>query len=432
MLPGLSTAADAPESRLLTVPFNALHGLQVPVTAALAEVLAGTAAERVIERLFRAHRDLGADQRHAIAEAIFGVGLWRRRLAWHAGLDVKAMPAAQHATTLLYVFLRDLAGAPPEDAAAWSGLKGRAPPMRPAPADFALRFSVPDWLAGTIERELGPDAAAFASAINAPGPVTLRANTLVGTREHLATRLAEEGLATAPGRWSPLALHVTSPRPNVFGLVAWREGAFEIQDEGSQLIGDLVTARPGETALDFCAGAGGKTLQLAAALQGSGLVHAYDIDPERLIRLRARADRAHATSSTCIHQEPPPQSLLADAVLVDAPCSELGTLRRGPDLRFRIDPRRLDTFPPLQCELLERAHRHVRLGGWLVYATCTIRREENEDVALAFERAHPDFERAIPPDTSALNCFVRDGFFHAWPHVHGTDGFFAVVWTRTP
>src|ERR687891_2192092 len=110
MLPGLSTAADAPESRLLTVPFNALHGLQVPVTAALAEVLAGTAAERVIERLFRAHRDIGADQRHAIAEAIFGVGLWRRRLAWHAGLEDGALANPEHVPALLYVFLRDLAG----------------------------------------------------------------------------------------------------------------------------------------------------------------------------------------------------------------------------------------------------------------------------------------------------------------------------------
>src|ERR687891_792411 len=113
MLPGLSTAADAPESRLLTVPFNALHGLQVPVTAAVAEVLAGTAAERVIERLFRAHRDLDADQRQALAEAIFGVGLWRRRLAWHAGLDETASPTPEHVHTLLFVFLRDLAGVTP-------------------------------------------------------------------------------------------------------------------------------------------------------------------------------------------------------------------------------------------------------------------------------------------------------------------------------
>ena len=432
MPPAVSTAPDAPELRLLTVPFNALHGLQVPLTTAIAEVLAGTPAERVIERLFRANRDLTAEQRHALAESIFGVALWRRRLAWHARLEQSSSPTPEHATALLFVFLRDLARVPPGDAACWSGFTGNPPPTRPAPAEFAVRFSLPDWLADMLERELGPDAVAFADAINVPGPITLRANTLVGTREQLANRLAEEGLTTAPGRWSPLALHVTSPqRPNVFGLRAWREGASEVQDEGSQLIGALVAARPGETVLDFCAGAGGKTLQLAAALQGSGVVHAYDVDAERLIRLRARADRAHASSSIQIHEQLPSESLQVDAVLVDAPCSELGALRRGPDLRFRIDPRSLDAFPPLQRELLERAQRHVRPSGRLVYATCTIRREENEDVALAFEHAHPDFVRLRPPAAWLHESFVRDAFFHAWPHAHGTDGFFAAVWART-
>src|SRR5919106_7043801 len=183
MLPALSTAPDAPEARLLTVPFNALQGLHVPLAAAIAEVLAGTPAERVIERLLRAHRDLDADQRQALAEAIFGVGLWRRRLAWHAGLEDAPSPNAQSARALLFVFLRDLAGVAPADAAAWSGLTGTAPPTRRAPTTFALRFSLPDWLAATLERELGADADAFASAINVPGPVTLRANTPLGTRE---------------------------------------------------------------------------------------------------------------------------------------------------------------------------------------------------------------------------------------------------------
>jgi 16S rRNA (cytosine967-C5)-methyltransferase len=432
MPPALSTAPDGPELRLLTVPFNALAGLQVPLTAALAEVLAGTPAERVVDRLLRAHRNLDADRRQALAEAIFGVGLWRRRLAWHAGLEHAAGPAPQHASILLFVFLRDLAGISPADAAVWSGFTDAAPPIREAPTAFALRFSLPDWLAETLERELGPDTTAFAGAINVPGPITLRANSLVGTREQLATRLADEGVVTAPGRWSPLALHVSSPRPNVFGLAAWREGRFEVQDEGSQLIAAIVGARPGETLLDFCAGAGGKTLQLAPELHGSGLVHAFDIDSERLIRLRARAERARAASNIRIHPQPPPDSLWADAVLVDAPCSELGTLRRSPDLRFRIDPRRLETFPPLQRDLLERAHRHVRPGGRLVYATCTIRREENEEVALDFERAHPEFERVPPPAGWLHESFVRDGFFHAWPHFHGTDGFFASAWIRRP
>src|SRR5919198_5612574 len=131
MPPALSTAPDTPLSRLLTVPFNALQGLQVPLTAAISEVLAGTPAERVIERLLRAHRDLDADQRQALAEAIFGVGLWRRRLEWHAGLDETASPTPEHVHTLLFVFLRELAAVAPADAAAWSGMRGTAPPTRP-------------------------------------------------------------------------------------------------------------------------------------------------------------------------------------------------------------------------------------------------------------------------------------------------------------
>jgi 16S rRNA (cytosine967-C5)-methyltransferase len=255
-------------------------------------------------------------------------------------------------------------------------------------------------------------------------------------REELAARLAEEGVKTVPGRWSALALHVTSPRPNIFGLRAWREGAFEVQDEGSQLIAALLEARPGETLLDFCAGAGGKTLQLAAELgrSGTGAVHAWDVDPERLTRLRARAHRAQAASRIHIRHIHPEHTsspfLEADAVLVDAPCSELGALRRGPDLRFRIDPRGLAAFPPLQRDILERAHRHVRPGGRLVYATCTLRREENEQVALSFESDHPEFERRDPSLAHLDPSFVRDGFFRAWPHLHGTDGFFGVAWIR--
>jgi 16S rRNA (cytosine967-C5)-methyltransferase len=439
MRPVLSTAPDAPELRLLTVPFHALDGLSASLGDALAQVLGGSPAERALDRFLRAHRSLSADQRQATSEAIFGVALWRRRLAWHAGLvsppgdPREAEPEPEHARTLLFVLLRDLARIAPVDAAAWSALSGPPPPARAPPESFAQRFSFPDWLAGILLRELGPQSAdAFGRAINVPGPVTLRANSLVGTREDLAKRLVEEGVDTVPGRWSPLALHVTSPRPNLFGLRAWREGAFEVQDEGSQLIAPLLELRPGETVLDFCAGAGGKALQLAAEIGGAGAVHAWDIDAERLTRLRARARRAHAATHIHIHhpEQPPPVSLQADAVLVDAPCSELGTLRRSPDLRFRIDPRSLSTLPPLQRDILERAHRHLRPGGRLVYTTCTLRPEENEDVALSFERAHPEFRRRDPPLSRLEPSFIRDGFFQAWPHVHGTDGFFGVVWIR--
>jgi 16S rRNA (cytosine967-C5)-methyltransferase len=177
--------------------------------------------------------------------------------------------------------------------------------------------------------------------------------------------------------------------------------------------------------LDLCAGRGGKSLQLAAL---GARVHACDADAGRLARLRDRSSRAGAR--VVVHGAHPPDDLRVDAALVDAPCSELGPLRRGPDQRFRLDPAAFAALPPLQLELLARAARHVRPGGRLVYVTCTFRREEDEAVAEAFEAIHPEYERVPAPAPAA---FVgRDGFFRAWPHRHGTDGFFGAVWHRSP
>jgi 16S rRNA (cytosine967-C5)-methyltransferase len=189
--------------------------------------------------------------------------------------------------------------------------------------------------------------------------------------------------------------------------------------------------------LDLCAGAGGKTLQLAAAVGPGGRVHAVDPDAERLERLRARTARAGATPWVEVHGELPPEGLVVDRALVDAPCSELGPLRRGPDLRWRLDPATFAALPALQGALLARAAGHVRPGGRLVYATCTFRREEDEDVAEAFEAAHPEFTRvpalpsgAVGPGAELAELVGPDRFLRTWPHRHGTDGFFAAAWVR--
>jgi 16S rRNA (cytosine967-C5)-methyltransferase len=219
-----------------------------------------------------------------------------------------------------------------------------------------------------------------------------------------------------PGRLVPTALVVASPRPNVYGLAAWRDGLFEVQDEASQLAGALVAARPGEQLLDRCAGAGGKTLQLAAEVGPTGSVCACDPDAARLRRLTERARRAGAELIARACGAEPPAGADYDAALVDAPCSELGALRRGPDLRFHLDPAGFAPLPRLQRELLGRTASLVRPGGRLVYATCTFRREEDEDVAEAFERAHPGF--------------AREAWARTWPHRDGTDGFFVARWRR--
>jgi 16S rRNA (cytosine967-C5)-methyltransferase len=380
-------------------------------------VLSGAAAERVLDGFLRSHRNLAAPGRQAAAEAIFGVALWRRRLRFHAGEGAPPLH-------LLASLLRDLADRP--DAEGLCGLPaGALPPPVPSPTDLATSFSMPGWLADTLVRDVGADAPLLADALCMPGPVFLRMNRARTTRDGLAARLAAEGVATRPTRLAPDGLEVLSPRPNLLALPSYREGLLEVQDEGSQLLGEAVGARPGEVVLDLCAGAGGKTLQLAAAVGPVGRVHACDPDEARLVRLRVRAGRAGAAPH--VHGEGPPPGLLADRVLVDAPCSELGALRRGPDLRFRIEPASFDALPGLQLGILARAASHVRPGGRLVYATCTLRREEDEEVARAFEEGWEAFTRsdAFPGLSDG------EGFLRLWPHRHGTDGFFAAAWTRT-
>ena len=393
------------------------------MSEALGRVLSGDPAERVLDRTLRAHRDLSREGRQALKEAVFNVGLWRRRLGFL--LDSQDASPSQ----LLFALLHGFVGVPASDAAAWAGLPAPVPLRTEVPPSLALRASLPDWLADHFSRELGAEAEDFCAHLNVPGPITLRVNPARISREALASRLVSEGIATRPGSWSPLALHVDGPRPNLYGLASLREGLFEVQDEGSQLLGLLVEAQPGETVLDLCAGAGGKTLQLGAAMNDSGRLLAYDPDAERLDRLQQRASRAGLTRVQVL-RTPPVPGLNADRVLADAPCSELGSLRRGPDLRFRLTPDSLSQHTAVQRDILARAGDVVRPGGRVVYATCTVNRAENRDVIADFLRSRPDF-RAITPGSGWLpDACVQEGFLFVTPHRHGTDGFFAAVLER--
>jgi len=370
----------------------------------------------VLDRFLRSRADLRREGRRVAAEAIFGVGLWRLRLRFHAGAEAAPL-------LLLASLLRDLAGR--GDAEALCGLpRGALPPLAPPPSDLARFYSLPGWLEAELTRAAGEDAPRLADALALPGPVFLRANRARATREALAARLAEDGIETTPTSMAPDGLEVRTPRPALLSLGAFREGLLEVQDEGSQLAGEAVGALPGETVLDLCAGAGGKSLQLAAAVGPTGRVLACDPDAERLLRLGTRAAKAGARVEVLGAEAP--AGLLADRVLVDAPCSELGPLRRGPDRRFLLDPADFAALPALQLAILRRAARHLRPGGRLVYATCTFRREENEEVAEALLRAAPGLARAdaLPGLAGA------DGFLRLLPHRHGTDGFFVAAWTR--
>ena len=407
--------------RLAALPWSALEGLSGAVDEALSGVFVREEpAARALGGLLRRNRHWSNAQRQAAAEAVFGVSLWRRRLLYH--LDDTGQAPIKN-SLYLFSLLRDLAKLPLPEAARLSGVSlSEAPAVKAPPRDLARFYSFPAWIAAVLLR-FGDEAPLLADALNLPGPVFLRVNNLKQSLPALQRSLASEGVESEPCVYARDALRVLSPQPNIYGLACYQRGEFEVQDEGSQLLALLVEARPGQTLVDYCAGAGGKTLALASHLGGVGAVFAFDIEPERLRRLQTRA--AHA-GAACVEVRHHAEALpMADAVLVDAPCSELGALRRGPDMRFRLqeDAR----WPEVQLDILRRASALVKPAGRLVYATCTLRREENEEVVARFLAENKGFQSQAPPVYSG---FHHEGFFLSLPSRHNTDGFFAAVLQR--
>jgi 16S rRNA (cytosine967-C5)-methyltransferase len=313
---------------------------------------------------------------------------------------------------------------------------------------IALAASLPDWLAQRLAADWGDEAEPLALALNQRAPMTVRANLLVGDRDALARELLRVRIATRPGAWCETALHLET-RTNLFALEAFRRGALEAQDEGSQLLADLAAgcARGGAAAgtgggapgvvVDLCAGAGGKTLAIAARLGNRGRIASADIDARKLEELRRRARRAGVTSAQAVHLDggrwPPALDALrgkADVVLVDAPCSGIGALRRNPEARWRLREADLAGFAARQKEILVGARGLLAPGGRLVYATCTLLAIENADVVA--EVVGPGL--ATVPATEILGDRARelgDGdTFTVTPHHHGTDGFYARVMRR--
>ena len=346
---------------------------------------------------------------------------------------------------------------PPAVAAALRAASPAAVAWPDGAAGLAAQRSLPGWLAAEWWAQLGPaHADALGAALAAPGPVTVRVNALRATPADVAAELASADVATTPGALAPLALRLPRGRPRLgmLHLPGWAEGRWEVQDEGSQVIANAVEAAPGDTVLDLCAGNGGKALALAAAVGTTGRVVAYDVAPRRLAALRANAARAGAAEivTTCDTAEAMlaavddvaamPRGGLA-AALVDAPCSGVGALRRRPGDRWAL--RRsdaLDAAPAMQRALLSLAAAALLRAGAprsrLVYATCSLLRQENDDVAAWFTAAYAaDFEPWPFADDAPSGHFSGSDSAAALahqrtllPHVHGTDGFFVARWRR--
>jgi 16S rRNA (cytosine967-C5)-methyltransferase len=273
----------------------------------------------------------------------------------------------------------------------------------------------------------------LAAALNQPAPLDLRVNTLKTNREAVLAQFAAEGIATVAGSLSPLAIRLRD-KPALARHPLFLAGAFEVQDEGSQLLGYLMEPRRGEMVVDFCAGAGGKTLLLGALMRNTGRLYAYDVSDKRLARLKPRLARSGLSNVHPVrieHERDTRIKRLAgkvDRVLVDAPCSGLGTLRRNPDLKWRQGEDSVAELAVKQAAILAAAARLVRPGGRVVYATCSLLTAENEAVVDAFLAGHPDFTLAPASEVLARHGIAVDGdFLRLLPYRQNTDGFFAAV-----
>jgi 16S rRNA (cytosine967-C5)-methyltransferase len=406
-------------------------------------------ADRALERVLRRERRLFASERRAVADATYGMIRWQGRLEWALGMDPQAPEHELRYAAWLAAFggaeaipAAKRLGVRAQALAALGGAEARIARIADPVERLAVEQSLPRWIAQRFVDALGADEArTLARAMNERAPLTVRANLLHGTREELVARLAKEGVGATPTRFSPWGL-VLDGHENAFALASFQDGWFEIQDEGSQLLALAVGARPGQVVVDACAGAGGKTLALAMEMRNKGSLWALDPDAERLeeCRRRARRNGVHNVRTRGVPaeggaaEEAVKDLAGADRVLVDAPCSGLGTLRRKPDARWRLaegDPPR---FAAMQRDIALRAARLVTKGGRLVYATCSLAREENEEVAAFLAAEGPGL--APLPVATALGeerarALGAEGHeLRLWPHRHGTDGFYLALFER--
>jgi 16S rRNA (cytosine967-C5)-methyltransferase len=401
-------------------------------------------ADAKMSEFFRNHRDLGNKERAFIAESVYGV---IRRLRFLSTLTANAENDPDDARKLILAWLlrvqgrslRDLDDMLTEQQKEWAvAIKAKSTEDFP----IAVQADVRDWLWEKLVSQYGEtQAMTICRSMLEQATLDLRVNTIKGTPEEVLAKMIAENInnenSIVAMPYSPIGIRM----PNRVGIskhVLFTEGKIEVQDEGSQILSYLVAPKRGQMVADLCAGAGGKTLALGALMRNTGRLYAFDVSEKRLNNLGKRLKRSGLSNlnAQIISNENDLKlkrlNAKFDRVLVDAPCSGLGTLRRNPDLKWRQTEQDVIELNEKQTNILARAAKLVKAGGRVVYATCSLLQEENEAIAEAFLSAHPEFILVPANEVLAQQQIHLDTgkYLQLLPHLHGTDGFFAAVFEK--
>ena len=398
--------------------------------------------DAIVARFFREHRGLGPRERATLTGTVYNV--LRKKLLFDHCAPSGSGPKERRLAILGFHGPGDfLRSALSEQEKSWLD---ECEKLNVADLLERQRHNLPEWLVQPLKQQVGDEFWSLIEALNQGAGLDLRVNTLRAKRPEVRKELVKFGIKAGITPYSPWGLRLAD-KPNLNQLESFKRGDFEVQDEGSQLLALLLDAKRGEMVTDCCAGAGGKTLAIGAAMRNTGRLYAFDTSAHRLEALKPRLARSGLSNvhpAAIAHERDERIKRLAgkmDRVLVDAPCSGLGTLRRNPDLKWRQTPQMVTAQAQLQGAILQGAARLVKPGGRLVYATCSLLAEENEAVAQAFSQANAGFSELdvgsilsnLKVEDAASLCRGGDNalrYLRLWPHRHHTDGFFAAVWQR--
>ncbi len=401
-------------------------------------------ADAVANSFFRNRRFIGAGDRREVSSLVWGVLRARRHLGWWLEkfgaeatprllLCAQAIFSGMTPNKIALAFTAGRYGPPPLSELETIVIEKFAGHTLEHPnMPDAVKYEVPDWIMPRLEAEFGDRLKAEMTALASPAPLDLRVNALKGTRDEALAALRAERLEAMPTPYSPWGLRLAG-RQSITAGKAFQDGLVEIQDEGSQLVALLVGAAPGMRVADYCAGAGGKTLAMAMMMENKGHIVACDVSVPRLEGAIKRLRRAGVHNAERHLLEPGDkwtkrQEKKFDRVLVDAPCTGTGTWRRNPDARLRLKENDLAEILPKQAMILDQAQRLLKIGGRIIYATCSLLREENEMQVEAFLNRYPQFR--LVPLADKVPAALQGEMLRLTPLKHNTDGFFAAVMER--